>query len=209
VGYCSSSPANLNESQKLFIAVTGKGFMQPKIVCGDRFMSFFKFTSAEALSGWDRLQADANVLREAGETFASLFGGRAVFTSDGVRESFAGVKFSGAMYLSPEIWTKPTSRTGFACWPKSKAPAGKAEEHKALSDAWNAQRPKMYVDKAVFYPLLGLDWGTLLFTGITYFRHGDAIYVETSATPKAAAGAVEILGSEFEQAKRECMNAKA
>nr|DAE10083.1 MAG TPA: hypothetical protein [Siphoviridae sp. ct4sp3] len=35
VGYCSNPPANLNESQKFFIAVTGKGFMQPKIVCGE------------------------------------------------------------------------------------------------------------------------------------------------------------------------------
>lgn len=35
VGYCSNPPANLNESQKLFIAITGKGFMQPKIVCGE------------------------------------------------------------------------------------------------------------------------------------------------------------------------------
>jgi len=35
VGYCSNPPANLNESQKFFIAITGKGFMQPKIVCGD------------------------------------------------------------------------------------------------------------------------------------------------------------------------------
>lgn len=169
-------------------------------------MSFFKFTSAEALAGWDKLQADAQELRGAGESFAALFGGKAVFTSDGVRESFAGVKFAGPIYVSSEIWTKPTSRTGFACWPKSKAPAGKSDEHKALSDIWNAQRPKMFVDKAVFYPLLGLDWGTLLFTGITYFRHGDAIYVETPATPKASAGAIEILGSEFDQAKRERMN---
>lgn len=35
VGYCSNPPANLNESQKFFIAITGKGFMQPKIVCGE------------------------------------------------------------------------------------------------------------------------------------------------------------------------------
>lgn len=30
VGYCSNPPAKLNESQKYFIAVTGKEFMQPK-----------------------------------------------------------------------------------------------------------------------------------------------------------------------------------
>lgn len=169
-------------------------------------MSFFKFTSAEALAGWERLQADAKELRVAGEAFAALFNGTAVFTSDGVRESFAGVKFSGPIYGTPEIWTKPTSRTGFACWPKSKSPVGRAQEHKALSDIWNAQRPKMCIDKSIFYPLLGFDWGTLLFTGITYFRHGDAIYVETGATPKAAAGGIEILGSEFDQAKRELLN---
>lgn len=172
-------------------------------------MSFFKFTSAEALTGWDKLQEDANKLRAAGESFAALFGGKPVFTSDGVRESFAGVKFSGAVYVSLEIWTKPTSRTGFACWPKSKAPTGMADEHKTLLAIWNEQRPKIYVDKAAFFPLIGLDWGTLLFTGITYFRHGEALYVETSATPKATAGAIEILGSEFDQAKRERQNAKA
>lgn len=172
-------------------------------------MSFFKFTSAEALAGWEKLQGDAKKLRAAGTSFASLFDAKPVFNSDGVREAFYGVKFSGGIYVSADLWTKATSRTGFACWPKSKAPAGMAEEHKALQALWNEQRPKLDVDKAAFFPLIGLDWGTLLFTGITYFRHGDAIYVETSAAPKASAGAIEILGSEYDQAKRERQNENA
>ncbi len=172
-------------------------------------MSFFKFTSDAALAGWEKIQADAEQLRAAGNSFAALFGGKAVFTSDGIRESFYGVKFSGAMYVSAELWTKGTSRTGFATWPKSKAPKGLIEEHKALQALWNEQRPKFGVEKGGFFPLIGLDWGTLLFTGITYFRHGDAIYVETSATPEANAGAIEILGSEYDKAKREQQNAKA
>lgn len=172
-------------------------------------MSFFKFTSAEALTGWDKLQTDAEKLRAAGNAFAAQFDSKPVFSSDGVREAFHGVKFSNGMYVSAELWTKPTSRTGFACWPKSKAPVGMVEEHKALQEIWTEQRPRIEVDKAAFFPLIGLDWGTLLFTGITYFRYGDALFIETSATPKATAGGIEIMGSEFDQAKRERQNADA
>jgi hypothetical protein len=76
-------------------------------------------------------------------------------------------------------------------------------EHKALMEIWNSNRPKKSVDVSAFYPAIGLDWGILFMTGFAMFRHADTIYIETGAKPKADAGAVEILGSEYNAAKQE------
>ena len=77
-----------------------------------------------------------------------------------------------------------------------------AEQHKALTELWGGQVPKEAVDRAAFYPALGLDWGMLFLTGLAMFRHGDTIYIETGATPKPEAGAIEILGSEYKAARK-------
>lgn len=166
-------------------------------------MSFYKFNTPVALAAWDVMkQADAD-LRKQGAVFAELFGARPVFKNDVTSTSFHGVRFHGTTYVSESLWTQPTSNNGFCSWPKSKAPRGMSAEHKALMEIWNSNRPKKSVDVSAFYPAIGLDWGILFMTGFAMFRHADTIYIETGAKPKADAGSVEILGSEYNAAKQE------
>lgn len=166
-------------------------------------MSFYKINTPAAIAAWDLMkQADA-ALRKQGTAFAELFSARPVFKKDVTSTSFHGIRFHGATYVSKSLWTQPTSNNGYCSWPKSKAPRGMTASHKALMELWNSGRPKQSVDVSAFYPAIGLDWGILFMTGFSMFRHADTIYIETSAKPKADAGAVEILGSEYNAAKRE------
>lgn len=165
-------------------------------------MSYFKISTPEAIAAWNDLnQKDAN-LRKEGQSFADLFGGKAVFSNDLTRTSFYGVHFDGEPYASPELWTKPTEGKGYACWPKAKAPRGMNEEHKALAELWSGQVPMVAVDRTVFYPAIGLDWGMLFLTGLGIFCHDNTIYFETGSTPNPDVGAIEILGSDYKAAKQ-------
>ncbi|AHG22981.1 hypothetical protein Z042_22950 [Chania multitudinisentens RB-25] len=165
-------------------------------------MSYFKISTPEAIAAWEGLwQKDAD-LRKEGQSFADLFSGKAVFINDLTRVSFYGVRFDGTPYGSAALWTQPNERKGYACWPKAKAPRGMNEEHKALIELWRGQEPIVALDKTVFYPAIGLEWGILFLTGLGMFRRGNTIYFETGATPKPEIGAIEILGSEFKAAKQ-------
>lgn len=164
-------------------------------------MSYFKISTPEAIAAWDDLHQKDGDLRKEGQSFADLFGGKAVFINDLTRITFYGVRFDGAPYGSADLWTKPNEKKGYACWPKAKAPRGMNEEHKALTELWNGQAPTVAVDRTVFYPALGLDWGVLFLTGLGMFRNGDTIYFDTGATPKPEVGAIEILGSDYKAAK--------
>lgn len=164
-------------------------------------MSFYKFSTPAALAAWDFMAQQAAELRQQANTFADLFGAKPVYSSDLTCSRFRGVLFDGSPYSDPALWTKPTDQTGFACWPRAKAPKGMGAEHKALVALWNQQKPSVSVKSDLFLKSVGLDWGMLIMTGCAYFRHGDAIYFNTGAKPDPAAGGVEILGSDYQQAK--------
>lgn len=166
-------------------------------------MSFYKFNTPTAIAAWDAMKLADSELRKQGTAFAELFGARPVFKKDVTSTSFHGIRFHGTTYVSASLWTQPTSNNGYCSWPKAKAPRGMSASHKALMELWNGCRPKQSVDVSAFYPAIGLDWGILFMTGFAMFRHADAIYIETGAKPKADAGAIEILGSEYNAAKRE------
>lgn len=172
-------------------------------------MSYFKFTTSEAIAAWDDMQAKDAALRDAGKKFASLFNGRAVFSNDITRTAFYGVTFSAEACCEQSLWTIGTASTRYARWPKSKAPRGMAEQHRVLKEQWESQYPKGSVDRCEFYKSIGLDWGMLFLTGCQWFRHEDAIYIETGATPAPESGAVEILGSDFKAARQAAESAKA
>lgn len=172
-------------------------------------MSYFKYQTPEALAAWDKLKADQKQMRAEGAKFSALFGGRPVFSNDISRSRFHGVKFDDAFYVAKELWTKPTSSTGFASWPKARAPKGLSEEYKALTELWKANYPLASVDNDEFYKAVGFDWGMLLICGVTYFAFDGAVYVSTTAKPKEGFGAVEIVGSEFDKAKAGYLNAQA
>ncbi|MFC7776737.1 hypothetical protein ACFQW4_06660 [Pantoea sp. GCM10028869] len=172
-------------------------------------MAYWKFIKPEQLAAWDKLRADETKMRAEGKEFAARFGARPVFSNDISRSVFHGVNFNEVFHVAKELWTKPSSNNGFASWPKARAPKGLSEEFKSLSAEWKVNYPQTKVSNDEFYSIIGLDWGMLFISGITYFRHGDAIYVETKAQPKQEAEGVEIVGSVFDAAKREYLDAKA
>lgn len=165
-------------------------------------MSYWKFTSKEALAAWDEVKRQEAELRAQSDSFAALFGGKAVpqVTINEIR--FYGVRFDGREFGNPALWTKATSKNGYAQQPRVKVPASLKRESEALWQLWNEHRPSMKVNRDAFFEAIGFDWGTLLFSGFGMFRHGDVIYAETGATPKAEAGGVEILGSEYGAARK-------
>lgn len=165
-------------------------------------MSYWKFTSKEALAAWDEMERQEAVLKEQGESFAALFGGKPVYQKTVCDWRFYGVRFDGHVYVAADLWTKPTSKNGYAQQPRVKVPTSLKRESEALWQLWNAQRPSVTADREAFYESIGLDWGNLIFSGFSMFRHGDVIYAETGATPKAEAGGVEILGSEYGAARK-------
>lgn len=172
-------------------------------------MSFYKFSTPEALSAWDDVSKQEADLRQQAATFSALFGAQPVFKSDLTRSYLYGVRFDGVAYGNPALWTKPTEQTGYACWPRAKAPKDMGDPHKALVELWHEQKPAFSVDRTAFFESVGLDWGMLFMTGCAYFRHGDAIYFETGAKPAESASAVEILGSEYQQARKEALTQKS
>ena len=172
-------------------------------------MGYWKFTNAEALAAWEKTRADEAQMRKEAAELTSLIGGKPVFKSDITRSTFYGVNFDAAPYLAKELWTVPTGSTGYASWPKARPPKGLKEEHAAVKKLWSDNYPKTKVDNDELYEAIGLDWGMLVLCGLTLFRHGDAIYIQTSATPKDGFGAVEIVGSEFDKARRDYSDAKA
>lgn len=165
-------------------------------------MSYWKFTSKEALAAWEEMERQEAELKAQGESFAALFGGKPVYQKTMCDWRFYGVRFDGHVYVAADLWTKPTSKNGYAQQPRVKVPASLKRESEALWLLWYAQRPSVTADRKSFYESIGLDWGNLLFSGFDSFRSGDVIYVQTGATPKAEAGGVEILGSEYGAARK-------
>lgn len=165
-------------------------------------MSYWKFTSKEALAAWDDMERQEAELKSQGESFAALFDGKPVYQKTMCDWRFYGVRFDGHVYVAADLWTKPTSKNGYSQQPRVKVPASLKRESEALWQLWNAQRPSVTADREAFYESIGLDWGNLLFSGFSMFRHGDVIFAETGATPKAEAGGVEILGSEYGAARK-------
>ena len=165
-------------------------------------MSFWKFSSKEALAAWDEMERQEAELKKQGDEFSALFGGKPVYQKTACDWRFYGVRFDGREYNNPALWTKATSKNGYAQQPRVKVPSALKRESEALWQLWNEHRPHKIADREAFYQSIGLDWGNLLFSGFAMFRHGDVIYVETGATPKAEAGGVEILGSEYDAARK-------
>lgn len=165
-------------------------------------MSFWKFSSKEALAALEEIERQEHELKRRGDEFAALFGGKSVPQRTINEVRFYGVRFDGREYVNPALWTKATSKQGYAQQPRVKVPANLKRESEALWQIWNEQRPSIKVNHDPLFEALGFDWGNLLFSGFGMFRHGDVIYVETGATPKPEAGGVEILGSEYGAARK-------
>lgn len=178
-------------------------------------MSYFKFQTEAALAAWDHVEVQTSDLQKTGQAFAELFGGKAVFQYTVTSRWFTGIQFNSQPEgHNPALWTAPTKQNGFSSVPLKNFPRGKRwesneqrneakQQHAELLTKWNDNYPAQRVNKEGLLSSIGFDWGMLFLTGIIYFRLADVIYAETSAKPDAAAMGIEILGSEFADAKRE------
>ena len=178
-------------------------------------MSYYKFQTEAALAAWDHVEAQTAELQKVGQAFAELFGGKAVFQYTVTSRWFTGIQFSTqAKGHNPALWTAPTKQNGYSSVPLKNFPRGKRWEsdeqrndaklqHAELLTKWNDNYPALRVNKEPLLSSIGFDWGMLFLTGILYFRLADVIYAETSAKPDATAEGIEILGSEFSDAKRD------
>lgn len=165
-------------------------------------MSYFKFSTAESLAAYKEMIRQEQELKRVCQSFCALFGGKPVYFRSAADTRFSGIKFDGVPYNGAELWTKPVPRDSFVQYPRKRVPAALREKSEALHAIWNEQRPDYKADKEAFYQSIGLDWGNLLFSGFTMFLHDDVIYVSAGATPKPEAGGIEILGSEYNAARK-------
>ncbi|HGY4723309.1 TPA: hypothetical protein ACNV1G_004558 [Citrobacter amalonaticus] len=164
-------------------------------------MKYFKYIHEAATEAMDNLYVARQALFDEGVAFCQRFGGRPVFGESITDVSFRGIKFNDPLPEVPEIWTKPEHDSG-ACWPRKRVPSSLRQASNDLHHEWDAHRPRSRVNSEALYTALGLNWGMLILTGATYFRYQGVVYLATSSTPEASAGAVEILGSEYEAAYR-------
>lgn len=171
-------------------------------------MAYYKTAAPEVKKAWEEFQAEAEKIQGAGTAFAAQFEGAKALFSNSVH---SGYRFFGLCF-SPEIkspiWTKPDYKSGNYQRPRSTVQAGvKGEERKALKlelDAlkakWKAGEPKETASIDAFLESIGTHSGNLFFCAYNQFIGEDGtFYFQTSAS---LSNVVEILGSEFEAAKK-------
>ncbi|EMM5104270.1 hypothetical protein WAT02_002274 [Serratia marcescens] len=173
-------------------------------------MSFYKTTTEAAIQAWDFESLKRKELNEKAKEFAAKFGAKALYYTDAVEHRFYAVAFPDGVptFGHRSLWTAATAANRFTTTPKRKAPKGLGKEHKELLEMWDEGYPKETVSRETLWSALGLDWGTLIISGIAIFRLKDAIYFKTSAKPKLEFGAVEIMGSEYSAAAEDYKNGK-
>lgn len=148
-------------------------------------------------------------LRQAANTFAESFGGKAILLSTVTNTYFGGVRFDPRR--PARFWTQPNEHG--VQRPRVRAQKGvtwtdvEKAEQKQLIAVWDQRAPRQEVDDCGLYAAIGTDWGNLLFAGLRYFEHDGALYVATSAELAPHMG--EILGSAYHAAQESAAAAKA
>ncbi|MDH2066864.1 hypothetical protein [Pantoea sp. GD03673] len=175
-------------------------------------MGYWKFTSAEALAAWEKGGADeVQMCKEAAE-LSSLPGGKTALKSDLTRSTFCDVNFEAAPYIAKESETVPAGNTGYTSWPEARLPKGIKEEHLAIQKLWSDHIPKTKINNDEHDELrkaMGLERRMLILSGLTFFRHGEAIYVQTGVTLKDGFAPIEIVVSKYAKARRGYNDEKA
>lgn len=170
-------------------------------------MSFFKISNNEAVQTFKEFEANKVELIEQASKLAAHFGGKPVFSNRADFVSFAGIKFEHFEELeNNHLWTKPKASNGFKSSPKyGKQKGADRDTLETIRKKYNAMLP-VQVSREPLLKAIGTDWGNCLFTPLSLFLHDDTIYLDTRLTLKDA---TEILGSEYEAAKRDYDSAKA
>ena len=164
-------------------------------------MSFlYKTTDTSVLDAWNCHLEEKRQINADMKAFAAHFDAEAVLVRNihGVR--FHGLQLNGFNSRSDaDLWTKP-SRDFSVSRPRATC-KGKADELKALQEKYKSLKPAR--DEASYEPIynaLGFNWGALFMQGgFSAFELTGTLYVKT---PIQVKNATEILGSEFDDAKK-------
>lgn len=166
---------------------------------------YYRIDYPEAMDAWRAFRKEAAALRAAANDFAAQYPNAKARMSHSVHGlAFAGLEFSPP--CDSPLWTKPNRKYGNIQQPRSALPRQGIADRKAAAIELGAlrakyleHRPTTNASTDAFWKSIGTDWGNLLFGGIAYVEHGEAMYVATSATldPRA----IEITGGEYEAAR--------
>lgn len=161
-------------------------------------MSFYKTDAPAVLVACEEERLQKAALQAEIDTFAARFGGEGLMYADPPR--FAGIKFTPA--APRDLWRAP-DRNGLQ-WPRSAPLKGASAETKAALKALNAEWSQFVPigrlsDDGVYKALGYSSSMDFMFEGLTLFVHDGFLY---ASTRKAMPSMTEILGSEYEAAKR-------
>lgn len=162
-------------------------------------MSYYRYDSPEVLAALRKRNAEGEELVKRATAFCKLFGGRPVFTADVNRSRFRGVELPDTADFN--IWTKPSYATPVS-WPRVKVKAAHREAWQGVKNKWAEYRLNEDVRMDEFYDAMGVDWANLWLSGASFFEHNDAVYLQTGMVPKPESGVIEILGSEYDAARK-------
>lgn len=161
--------------------------------------AFYKTTTVAVLEAWANYEAEAALVASAGKAFAEHFGGKLLTRADAHGREVAGLRFAPAK--DDPLWTKPNQQAYGRQHPRASLRKGTKEQRQALVTLqadWKARFPTEKADLAPVLAAMGTAWGALFFCGISFFEHGGAIYINTSA--QLAPHMQEILASEYSAA---------
>lgn len=165
---------------------------------------FFKTNKVEAVSAFNKFNADRIALRAASDAFAAEYDAEAVVLGDSTRVYFGGINFKNNSAVNREIWRKPDRK--FKTSDLRVKPTKKEfqSEFDAEIKKWKALKAKYFpngseVKKRDFYKTLGFDWGDMFFNSFACFEHNSFLYIDSSIST-VAEHATEILGSEYQAA---------
>lgn len=166
---------------------------------------YYKTNKAEVLKAFfDFFDKKKDYVKNC-EKFADLFRDEhkkvtCVYINNIHHFKFEGLQFSPN--IKSKLWTMPEKNGGHQ-WPKAKVSGLtdiEKQERKHLSEKWKLI-PTDKVEKEPIFKSIGTDWGNVAFSdsGFNIFEFDGFVFVMTAA--KLSDFMVEILASEFNQAK--------
>lgn len=155
-------------------------------------MGFYKTNHESVLNAVKAFHAAKSELFDEAKKFSEKYGGKEVVLHDGISINFAGLKFDPPK--NKELWTIANYKNHFVQSPR------KVTQNKELYKQYHADFPSKRVTLNEFYKALGTDWGNVIFNGLGWFEGADG-YIYVDYDLKLADHMIEILGSEYEEAK--------
>lgn len=168
-------------------------------------MKFYKIICEKSLNAYNKLVSDRLELRANAELFSNEYDAKPIILQDSDSIWFCGIKFNDNSKVNREIWTKPSREYGHSWLRVKPLKKNLKEEFDAENEKWNQLMSKFFpngrrISKNDFYETLGLDGSSFFFGSFKAFEFQGVFYIETTLDMK---NAIEILGSEYQQAQVE------